>query len=526
MEKRRLNALVPCIFLALLLIFAKGGYPQVQGWCGDGICDDIEKANPRLCLRDCMPNKATNKTRTAAKPITANVTVDYSGAVSAFNPYIFGAIAAPYFEQSGFNKTKELGSRLVLVLLDATKPLPSKPDDPFQYDFSILDKQIEAIINIGAEPIITFAPLSKPSDLNKYSVYVRNIAKHLTQGWGNGHKWDVKVFRFGNEPDNAEFWKGSRQEFFETYAAWAKALKAVNPKFILVAPALMAVRANNPVSETLNPWISSFLEYCRINKVPLDYFSFHAYTPVIYYGFYDNPRLVQRELNKYPTLSPLFGTPRLANDEWNIKLGDLWSGSYSPEFDTAWPAAYYINALVSMIEQGLQLSVPMTGTFNAGEGGCHDFLLVDCVRKGKPAYYAIKGFNRLAGTTRLSTTGSDYMNFAAISGKKANEVVIVLANYNITGYLDKYEYSNMHAWTEYNTYVSKFGNPNIYDKFHLTLNNLPWVSSQKITYDRYLVDDKHNLELVESKIVAGDKTLSFQGEMTAPSVNVIKVYLK
>lgn len=545
MEYKRITLLASCIFFALLPIFVKNGYSQytnmitslvmtnpvyaqVQGRCGDGICDDFEKAHPDLCPQDCGPQKLRNKTstETAPTPITANVTVDYSSAVRNFNPHIFGAIAAPYFEQSGFNLTKDIGSKLVLVFTDTEKPLPSNPDDPSQYDFKLLDKQIEAIINIGAEPIVTFAPLNKPADLDKYALYVQNIAKHLTQGWGNGHKWDVKVFRFGNEPDNAEFWKGSRQEFFKTYAAWAKVLKAVNPKFILVAPALMAVRYNNPVSETLNPWINSFLEYCRINRVPLDYFSFHAYTPVIYYGFYDNPRLVQGELNKYPTLSPLFGAPRLANDEWNITLGDLWSGAYSRQFDSAWPAAHYINALINMIEHGLHLSVPMFGTFNGGQGGCHDFLLVDCKDKGKPAYYAIKGFNQLAETIRLSTTGTDHMNFAAISGKKTNEIILVLANYNITGYLDKYEQSNAHAWTEYNTYVSKFGIPNIYDKFHIIVKNLPWVSSQRITYDRYLVDDKHNLELVESKTVSGDKTLSFRGEMTAPSVNVIKVYLK
>lgn len=525
-RNRRLHVLVPCIVLALSLIFAKGGYSQLQGKCGDGVCDDFEKAKPKLCPQDCGPKKTTSKTITEAKPVTANVAVDYSDTLGTFSPYLFGAIAAPYFEQAGFNHTKEIGSRLVLVFMDATKPLPSKPEDPAQYDFTLLDKQVKAIIDIGAEPIVAFAPVSKPPDLDKYAVYVKNVAKHLTQGWGNGHKWGIKVFRFGNEPDNTAFWKGSRQDFFKTYAVWAKALKEVTSRFILDAPALMSVRADDPVSETLNPWITDFLEYCRINKAPLDFFSFHAYSPVIYYGFYDNPRLVQGELKKYPSLSPLFGTPRLANDEWNITLGDFWSGAYSHQFDSAWPAAHYINALINMIENGLQLSVPMFGTFNNGQGGCHDFLLVDCKDKGKPAYYAIKGFNQLAETIRLSTTGTDHMNFAATSGKKTNEVVIVLANYNITGYLDKYEKSNPHAITEYNDYISRLGVPTTYNKFSLTINNLPWTSSQKVAYEHYLVDDKHNLALIESKAVKGDKALSFSGAMAAPSVHIMKVYLK
>ncbi|OGP49400.1 MAG: hypothetical protein A2Y79_09785 [Deltaproteobacteria bacterium RBG_13_43_22] len=482
-----------------------------------GIPTNIKKLDHTL--KKCFVKQENNK------KYTATISIDYSKEMGTFNPYLFGAITAPYFEQSGFNLTREAGFRLVIVKMDTDEPFPSNLDDPTQYKFTLIDKQIEAIFNIGAEPIVLFAPLKKPINLRKFTTYIQNVAKHLTQGWGNGHQWNVKLFRFGNEPELVEFWKGTQQDYFETYAVWAKALKAINPKFILVAPSLMAARENHNLP-VLSPWITKFLKYCSKNHVPVDYFSFHAYSPNPYYFYYENYKLVRSELQKYPTLSPLYGVPRLGNDEWFIMVGDLSSGSYHKQLDTAWVASHSINVLINMIEQGVQLSLPMTGTFNGGEGGCHDFLLTDCQGNGKPAYYAFKGFNQLYGSTRLSSSGTDHMNLAAISGKRPNEVIVIISNYDVNSYLSNYETSNTLVCNDYHIYVSSFGIPNIYDQFNINLINLPWNSSQKITYEHYLVDDRHKLEKIESKTVNGNKVLSFKGEMTAPSIQIFKIYLK
>jgi len=450
----------------------------------------------------------------------AQVTVDYLNEFGTFNPYIFGTMAAPYYDASGFSLTQAAGFKMVEVGMNI--PVPANPNDPAQYDFSALDQQVSAVLGIGAEPMIVFGPNRKPADLNAYATYAQNIAKHLTQGWGNGHFWNVKLFRFGNEPDNAAYWTGTQTDFFQTYAVWALAMKAVNPAFILDAPSLMSARTG---LSSLSTWVTGFLSYCQTNGVPVDYFSFHAYSPVPYFSFYDDFRMVQTELLKYTGLSPLYGAPRLANDEWNTLVGDVWSGSYHSQFDTAWVAAHNINALINMIEQGLQLSIRYGGAFNGGTGGCHDFPLTDCNGQGKPAYYAFQGFNWLSNTVRLSTTGTDHMNFAAIAGKSANQVIIVLSNYDVKTYLNKYESANSPSWTFYNQYVSRFGEPVVYNQFNLTLLNLPWNSSHQVIYERYLVDEQNKLSLVETRSVSGNSTLSFTAGIAAPSVQVIKVHL-
>jgi hypothetical protein len=448
---------------------------------------------------------------------TRTVSVDYANAMGAFNPYVFGTMAAPYFDAAGYPLTQAAGFKMVEV--GTNVPVPADPNNPAQYDFSALDQQVSAVLGIGAEPMIVFSRSTKPPDLGLYATYAQNVARHLTQGWGSGYSWNVKLFRFGNEPDGA-YWSGTQQEFFDTYGAWAKALKAVNAAFVLDTPALMAARTS-PTG--LSTWVTGFLSYSQANGVPVDFFSIHAYGPVPYYAYYDDFRLVQAELQKYPTLSPLYGTPRLANDEWNTMVGDLWSGSYHLQFDTAWVAAHNIDALINMVEQGLQLSVRYGGTFNGGQGGCHDFPLTDCNGAGKPVYYAFKGFNQLAGTTRLSTTGTDHMNFAAMGGKSTDQVIVVLANNDVARYMSQYEPVSSPAWTSYNVFVSQFGAPAVYDSFALNLTNLPWTAADSITYERYVVDDQQQLALVETQQMGGSSTLAFTKAMTAPSVQVVRL---
>lgn len=503
-----------------------------QGRCGDGTCDDFEKSNPNLCPQDCEAQKKASQPMTSAlkpaKPITAKITIDYSNFLGTFSPYVFGATSDPKFNEAEYPRLKDVGFKMVDVI---APPMPLNSSDinnPSKYNFTIPDKQIETLINVGAIPMLWFPLEKKPSNLNDYATYVINVVRHFNQGWGNGYKWNVKVFRFGNEPDNPEFWKGSQQEWFEAYAAGAKALKKMDPNFILNTFGIMDFRvksgspSNWPTNSPSN-WLINFLTYAKNNNVPVDYVSIHGYAPLPHYMFYENFKLLQEELNKYPTLSNLYGAPRPSNDEWDIMLGDLWSGSYGKQFDTAWAASLRINALVNMIEQGLQFSLAHTGASNRD---CHDFLLIDCKGNKKSSYYAFKGFNWLYGADRLSTTGTDHANFAAIAGRKDNVVIVVISNYDVEAYLNKYENKGSYAWIEYDTYIKQFGQPKTYNKYNIALKNLPWTSSQQVVYERYLVDDTNNLALVETQAITGDKTLTFTEDITAPLVQVIKVYVK
>ena len=173
------------------------------------------------------------------------------------------------------------------------------------------------------------------------------------------------------------------------------------------------------------PWISFPFIFIR-----------HPHTNIT-----SNLILRKKELQKYK-ISPLYGVPKIGNDEWLMKLGDLWSGGYSEEFDMAWAASAQLNGLINMIEEGAILSVPTFGINTERDILCHDFLPISCAGKAKPVFYAFQAFNQLAETNRLKTSGTDKMNFAAISGIKEargdKQIIVVLSNHDVSGYLNNY----------------------------------------------------------------------------------------
>lgn len=489
------------------------------------------------------------KQATFDKTTEAAVKVDCAKKLGVFSSYLFGNATKQNYAVAG-----SLGFTLNSV--GATPP-PQGINDYFdvtKYDFSAMDKEIADIFRAKMEPMVIFDSTevdaggrrTKPKNINAFISYVKIVATHLNNtDWPD--KQRIRLIRFSNEPDNIDFWSGSQLDFFETYASFAKTIKTVNASFVLDTPGIMLIKkvtentlnAKTAVAsiadEEINPWITNFLSYAEKNNVPVDIFSLHNYGPVVY-TFYDDFRLVREEVSKYPQLSPLYGTPHIGNDEWNIKLGDLWSGGYSRQFDLAWTASQNIAVLINMIEQQLFLSTPITGVDSGmGKFAGHDFLLTNRNGEGKPSYYAFKGFNQLSGANQLETTGTDHMNFAVISGEKENEIVIVISNYDITTYLNKFEQKSISNngqtlpnlnWNEYDKYVSKYGIPKIYNSYKLIVNNLPWKSSEQISYERYVVDDNKKLEMEESKIIAGNNTLTFQKKINSPSVEIIKLRKK
>lgn len=91
-------------------------------------------------------------------------------------------------------------------------------------------------------------------------------------------------------------------------------------------------------------------------------------------------------------------------------------------FKTAYKSAHNIAALINMIDQGLQLNtvyaalyqnVPASSTDETKldiEGNCRFFTFI-CANEARNIYYAFKGFNWLADTSRLAVSGADRANF-------------------------------------------------------------------------------------------------------------------
>lgn len=159
------------------------------------------------------------------------------------------------------------------------------PNDPDSYDFTLTDIYSETILEGGTQIFyrlgskIEHAPkkygTKVPPDFQKWAVICEHIIRHLTEGWADGHHWDIRYWEIWNEPDlssgasDKKTWQGTDEQFFEFYRTAALHLKSCFPHLKIGGPAICG---------NFN-WAKRFLAALTEGKrVPLDFFSWHCYT--------------------------------------------------------------------------------------------------------------------------------------------------------------------------------------------------------------------------------------------------------
>lgn len=150
-------------------------------------------------------------------------------------------------------------------------------DDPKNYTFAKTDDYLAAIVKNHSHIVYRLGESIEPwthyhnhppADYTKWTKICLNIIRHYNEGWDNGFHWDIRYWEIWNEPENAQMWSGTRQQYLELYEAAAKAIKAHDPNLKVGGPAATSVH---------NDLVKAMLAYCRDKKLPLDFFSWHAY---------------------------------------------------------------------------------------------------------------------------------------------------------------------------------------------------------------------------------------------------------
>ncbi|HEY3113682.1 MAG TPA: hypothetical protein VGJ62_08360 [Gemmatimonadaceae bacterium] len=139
------------------------------------------------------------------------------------------------------------------------------------------------LLSIGMKPFVELSFMPEPLASGSATVFHDrgNITppKHYTS-WAEfiGEMVTSAVVRYGakevsswpfevwNEPNLRSFWRGTRNQYWQLYAATARALKDIDAEIPVGGPAT----ANNE-------WIEQFLDLCERNEVPADFVSTHHY---------------------------------------------------------------------------------------------------------------------------------------------------------------------------------------------------------------------------------------------------------
>jgi alpha-N-arabinofuranosidase len=364
--------------------------------------------------------------------------------------------------------------------------LEADPDDESSYSFISTDRELEAIRRVGAEILFRLgyswgdpaAPVTyvAPEDHEAWAQAAVHVTRHYNDGWADGFHWDVEYWEVWNEPDIDTFWTGTPEEYYQLYETVARSLRAYDPD----------LKVGGPGSCCDPAFFVDFLAYCRDHQVPLDFVSWHYYGGPA--GLIERASGVQRALDTYG-----FTETESLLTEWNVSV---W-----PEYkhlQDATGAAY--TALV--LSQLQDTSVTIANRYR-GDGGLGMFSPQGFY--AKPAYSYL-AFRQLLDTPlRLDAEAPWTSEWSALAGRDADgrTVQVLISNY-----------------------------ASQYTSFNLTVDNLPWGGEEAYRYERYLLDEAHNLTLVESANVPASSdvpsstlgaTFPTTETMITPTVQLIRL---
>lgn len=221
-----------------------------------------------------------------------------------------------------------------VVDIHALFPNPSAdPSLPESYDFVRTDAYLKAIVAAGGGrsqiifrlgESIEHGPdkrrLAPPADPQRWAAICTGVVRHYNDGWAGGFHYGIRYWEIWNEPDNRPaMWTGSDDDFFRLYAATATALRKISPDLSIGGPGVGNVGAMKGESLEPSPFTLAFLERCRRDSLPLDFFSWHLYSADPS-AFARQARAVRALLDRHA----LTKTQSLLT-EWNYLPDDNWT---------------------------------------------------------------------------------------------------------------------------------------------------------------------------------------------------------
>jgi xylan 1,4-beta-xylosidase len=150
-------------------------------------------------------------------------------------------------------------------------------DDPANYLFAKTDDYLAAIVHNKSQIVYrlgqSIEPWTKyynhpPADFDKWTSICLHIIRHYNEGWDHGFHYGIKYWEIWNETEFPDMWTGTQEQYFDLYKTAATAIKAHDPSLKVGGPAATHIQSKR---------VEPFLAFCREQKLPLDFFSWHAY---------------------------------------------------------------------------------------------------------------------------------------------------------------------------------------------------------------------------------------------------------
>lgn len=315
------------------------------------------------------------------------------------------------------------------------------PELPGSYDFRLTDEYLEAVRKTGAEPIYRLGEsiehtsvkryVHPPADPEKWAAICLGIIRHYNEGWANGFHHNIRYWEIWNEPENRPvMWSGTDDDYLRLYRISATAIKKRFPALKVGGPSLGASGSLVRGEFIPTDFAVRFLEMCREDNVPLNFFSWHCYTA--------DPTELTTRSRAIRSLLDSKGFTDTENhlNEWNFLPGNTWapitrSGNamgrqqYYQDMAGAPGAAFLAASLIELQDA----PVDVCNLFHGEVGAFGVF-----TEQGVPqkSYQALRVFRGLLETPmRVETRGAVAGKLAFAAGRSADgrEATMLVANF-------------------------------------------------------------------------------------------------
>ncbi|HEY3282336.1 MAG TPA: hypothetical protein VGN26_08700 [Armatimonadota bacterium] len=395
------------------------------------------------------------------------------------------------------------------------------PDDPSSYDFRQTDDYIDAILKVGSRVVYRLGEsiehtsrkyhVNPPADPEKWARVCLGVVRHYNDGWAGGFHHGIRYWEIWNEPDvRPAMWTGTDEEFLHLYEVTARALKTAYPNLRVGGPAIGGSGEYQGDTFQPSPFLTRFLTFCRDNKVPLDFFSWHRYT--------SDPRSLPRQARAVRKLLDEYGFAGTEShlNEWNYLPGDDWGPllkeGQGPARDR-WYARMGSEEGAAFATAGLLLlqDAPVDAA-NYYTGEVQGFGLFNFSGTPKKSFYAFKAFRELLDTpNRVALQAPAEGSWAAIAGLSADRASasVMLSHWGVV------PAGNRGSAEPVRQPPPARERPPV-----LSLSHLPWTGDT--VAEVFAVDATHNLERLSRQVLTGDSP-HLELPAAAPTVLLVRL---
>jgi hypothetical protein len=302
--------------------------------------------------------------------------------------------------------------------------------DENNYDFYYTDEYISAIIKTGAQIVyrlgVTIEWGSKkytanpPKDFTKWARICERIIMHYNKGWANGFNFGIEYWEIWNEPENPPMWTGTKEQFLELYKISSKYLKAKFPEIKIGGYGSCGFYAHfrpdaNDFYKSFLTWFDDFLDMCKKENCPLDFYSWHIYTSNVD-EILKSANYVRSKLDEYG-----FSSTESHLNEWNY-------GAEGGGFDniaTMQGAGFIASALIRMQDSSIDMAQYYCLNSTSSYNGFWDAR----TKEYTPVAHVFNAFSKLYNSDGQVEIKYDGFDAPTLSTKKDDKIYALISNY-------------------------------------------------------------------------------------------------